>query len=388
MGEAEHDLGSKGYTIVRGLVPTSLTDACRARVLERACQQGVDGWPGVNSKRVKDPLEWGGAAFTELINLTVENMGDVVEAVLGPAAWLTSFHALVLFPTSIHEISEADELRLRQGSLHNDYPYGEFKECMDRRLIGGMEGTADGRPVGHGEAGWQFPSAHRPGHGAPHTLQTIWVLDPFTQERGATMVLPQSHKTGMIPNCGPGEDWNLFCDGALPMLGDAGDLIMYIGATWHTIGINRGSTPRVALLGQWAPHYMTPLEPHVWMTPSWVIRRLSDRSKGMLGLPPHTASCGGCSSRPPHRAEHPRPLVSCAWFAYDTLVNPPPSLPLGRAIVASAILTAAVVSATSRGAVLIAPQHSRPLGWLCGWIAASSAGLLLGVAATLRRFNF
>ena len=382
------ELASNGYTIVRGLVPTSVTEACRAQVLERAREQCVDGWPGVNSKRVKDPLEWGGEAFTDLINLTVETMGDAVEAILGPSAWLTSFHALVLLPTPVHQISEADELRLRQGSLHNDYPYGEFKEAMDRRLLGGMDGTADGRPVGFGEAGWQFPQGHRPGNGAPHTLQTIWVLDPFTKERGATMVLPRSHQTGRIPNCGAGQDWDRFREGAVSMLGDAGDVLMYIGATWHTIGVNRGDTPRVALLGQWAPHYMTPLEPLVWMTPSWAIHRLSDRSKGMLGLPPHTASCGGCDSRPPHRAEHPRPLASCAWFAYDTLAHPPPSLPLGCAVMASAVFTAAVVSATSRGGALIAPQHTRALGWLFGWIAASSAGVLLGVAATLRRFNF
>lgn len=396
------DILRDGHTVVRGLLPAKLTAACRERIIRRAGGQGFDEWPGVNSKRIRDPLEWGGEAFTTVINATVDRLGETIETLLGPAAWLTSLQALVLLPTSWDEVSAEDELRLRQGSLHNDYPYGEFKECMDRKLSAGGPTGAGGRPIGLGHRGWQFPEGHRPGHGAPHTVQTIWVLDPFTDERGATRLLPGSHTWGLVPTCGEGRDWDLFSTGAVSMLADAGDVIVYVGATWHNIGINRGDTPRVALLGQWSPHYMTPLEPLVWMTPSWATERLSDRSKAMLGMAPYTASCGGDASRPPHHSEPTRSLWSCAVFMYDTLRHPPHHFPL--ATLAALLCGSAVASAAAVAGVGLLRGGGRgksPLRFsettaayghafalISGWVVATAAGAIIGTAATLRRFNF
>jgi len=109
-------------------------------------------------------------------------------------------------------MTEQQEAEARCGSLHNDYPYGEFKEAVDKMELGAAQGTIEGRQMGHGDRGWQFPEGHKPGQGAPHTIQTIWVLDSFTEERGATRLLPDSHKWGIIPNSGPGRFVTPICD--------------------------------------------------------------------------------------------------------------------------------------------------------------------------------
>ena len=44
------------------------------------------------------------------------------------------------------------------------------------------------------------------------------------------------------------------------MTGAAGDLLLYIGQAWHTIGLNEARLPRAALLGQGLPYYFKPSE--------------------------------------------------------------------------------------------------------------------------------
>ena len=178
-----------GYFILRGVIPLQVVTECRAVVAAAAEGRDYDVWPGVRSKRIKDPLEWGGPAFSDLINVSVDKLHEGVGSVLGPYSWLTSFHALSLDPTPETIMSPEEELKRRQGSLHNDYPYGEFKEAVDREILGDMEGTVGGRPMGHDDMGWQFPMGHKPGRGAPHTIQTIWVLDDFTEVQPFLLIM-------------------------------------------------------------------------------------------------------------------------------------------------------------------------------------------------------
>lgn len=313
-----------GYGKLRGVVNKKICAGCREELLARAEGQNWDNWPGVKSKRVKDPLEWGGSSFTDLLNQTASTVRPVMEAVLGPSPWLTSFHALVLFPEPA--LTNRDVERLCQAGLHSDFPYGEFKEKMDRALLGPNPKQVEGRPMGHGKdgKGWVFPSGFKPGErGAPHTIQTIWILDLFTPERGATQLLPGSCHWQSVPNCGPGPDWDRFSQSAVPQTGVSGDILFYIGATWHTIAVNRArgaaAGPRVALLGQWSSHFMCPLEAHVWTTPSWVRKRLSPDAAALLGLPGHVPGISEVS-RAPHRDQAPRFLRDSARFALDTVM--------------------------------------------------------------------
>ncbi|KAK3279319.1 hypothetical protein CYMTET_12790 [Cymbomonas tetramitiformis] len=262
-------LYGKGYVVFRNVIPASTALTCRYKALKKANDEAWDGWPGVRSKRIRDNLEWGGEAYADVLNKTCATLMPVVEAVLGPSSWLTSFQTLVLYP--YNQLSAEEEDCLCSGGLHNDFPYGEFKEVMDKEVLGPVAGNVEGRPMGHGNAGWQFPEGFKPGQrAAPHTLQTIWITDEFTRKRGATRLLPGSQVAGLVPNSGAGPDWDQFTKGAVTVEASPGDVLMYVGAVWHTISVNRGLSPRVALLGQWSTHHAAPLEAHAWMTSLWV----------------------------------------------------------------------------------------------------------------------
>ena len=55
-------------------------------------------------------------------------------------------------------------------------------------------------------------------------------------------------------------DFAEFNRSAVAMTGAAGDLLLYIGQAWHTIGLNEARLPRAALLGQGLPYYFKPSE--------------------------------------------------------------------------------------------------------------------------------
>ncbi len=82
----------------------------------------------------------------------------------------------------------------------------------------------------------------------PWGLQVIWPLDDFTEEIGATRVVPGSHRAE-----GPPER-AVRPDETLPVVCPAGTLILLDGRLWHGTGAHRGApTPpegrRHALLG-------------------------------------------------------------------------------------------------------------------------------------------
>lgn len=70
----------------------------------------------------------------------------------------------------------------------------------------------------------------------PEQLQTvnaIWCLDDFTEENGATQVVPGSHHLRRAPT---GEDQAV---ATVPLTAEAGTMIVLGGRTWHRTGFNR-----------------------------------------------------------------------------------------------------------------------------------------------------
>ncbi|CAK0905719.1 unnamed protein product, partial [Prorocentrum cordatum] len=190
-------LHGSGIARLRGAVPAALCAELRSLALGRGDDQPFDRWPGVRSKRIRDPLEWGGAPAAAVLNELAARLGPLLEDVLGPRAWITSVQALALYPTAASALSEADEARLVAGSLHSDYPYGEFKEGMDGLAAARPQDTS-GWQFPEGGGGWQFPADFH----QPRTLQFTLPLDDFTARRGATRLLPGSARIGCARGAG------------------------------------------------------------------------------------------------------------------------------------------------------------------------------------------
>ena len=107
-----------------------------------------------------------------------------------------------------------------------------------------------------------------------------------------------------------------FKRGAVPITGRAGDLLVYIGQTWHTIGVNQATRPRPALLGQVLPFFVKPMEAHAWTLPGAVRHRLAPKAQKLLGLFP--ASFFQHSVR---LAPLPRTPLGGLRFVADSLIH-------------------------------------------------------------------
>lgn len=392
-----------GVARLQGLVTPSACNELREAALRVAATQPFDGWPGVWSKRVKDPLEWGGEAAARALNEVAERVGPLLHDVLGPRAWITSAQVLVLFPVDEETLSPEAEAKLVGDSLHSDYPYGEFKEGMDGILNRASEVD---------DSDWQFPADFH----QPRTLQFTVVLDEFTAERGATRVLPGSssilHRRearerffdappagdrlardavalgGLgvrIPNPRSADDRQRFEEGCVAVEGSQGDSVVYVGHTWHTISVNRGKSPRAALLIQASPYYMAPLEAAAWMTHRAAEQHLTHRTRELLGLRGTTVEGvggeGEGSSRVPHRCE-PRPIMSCGVFALDTLLR------LDRGYVSTLLVAAIGGASCVTYAVAQTRGHARTTAQLASVVMALAIGYLAGATSVVRRFDF
>jgi ectoine hydroxylase-related dioxygenase (phytanoyl-CoA dioxygenase family) len=87
------------------------------------------------------------------------------------------------------------------------------------------------------------------------TGQTIWCLDDFTADNGATRFIPGSHRRDHMP-----EHAGDYDDEGVTVEAPRGSLILSHGATWHSMGINQTDAPRTAIFGRYARSYIVPQE--------------------------------------------------------------------------------------------------------------------------------
>src|SRR5262245_41337959 len=71
---------------------------------------------------------------------------------------------------------------------------------------------------------------------------TIFALDPFTADNGATMVIPGSHRLGEeTPD--PAQ--------LVPIVMPEGSMLFFVGTLWHAAGANRSGAPRACFTAQY-----------------------------------------------------------------------------------------------------------------------------------------
>ncbi len=82
--------------------------------------------------------------------------------------------------------------------------------------------------------------------GAYLVCNSIWLLDPFTEENGATRVVPGSHRTGTVPSEAMPEP-SAQHPQEVQLLAPAGTVVVFNSHTWHGGTRNNSDAPRRAL---------------------------------------------------------------------------------------------------------------------------------------------
>ncbi len=131
----------------------------------------------------------------------------------------------------------------------------------------------------------------------PHqqvVLNTMWALDDFTVDNGATVIVPGSHRTS--PADKPPDD------DAITATMPAGSVMFYVGTVWHGGGANHTDERRLGVILEYAAAWLRAQENHVTAVPVEVMRTLEPRLQELLGYNIFPPFLGYVDGRHPRRA--------------------------------------------------------------------------------------
>ncbi len=125
-----------------------------------------------------------------------------------------------------------------------------------------------------------FPIGRYPQPSSPFAFcaNTIYVLDDFTPENGATRVVPGSYKRGRSP------DPEVEYEDVIQLDVRKGDIVIIHGATWHSSGANRTERERMILLGFFCRSFMKPQQDQFRLARPEVVARATTSLKRLLGF--------------------------------------------------------------------------------------------------------
>ncbi len=123
---------------------------------------------------------------------------------------------------------------------------------------------------------------------------TIWAIDDFTANNGATEIIAGSHLWG---NEVPQND-----DSARePVIMKAGSCVFFMGTLWHGGGANNSNSPRLALTAQYCESWLRPQEAFTLSTTRDTARNVSEKLCEMLGYNVHPPFIGQVNGMHPKR---------------------------------------------------------------------------------------
>jgi ectoine hydroxylase-related dioxygenase (phytanoyl-CoA dioxygenase family) len=131
----------------------------------------------------------------------------------------------------------------------------------------------------------------------PLVVNTMWPLDEFTTENGATRFIPGSHAwgAGRVPGADDPVETAVISPGAA---------MFYLGSLWHGGGANQTEAPRLGVILEYAAGWLRPQENHCLAVPREMARQLPERLQELLGYniyPPFVGYVDG---------SHPRKVLS------------------------------------------------------------------------------
>ncbi len=129
----------------------------------------------------------------------------------------------------------------------------------------------------------------------PLGAATVWAIDDFTEDNGATVVVPGSQHWGddRLPSAG---------DRHVPAVMPAGSVVFYPGTLWHGGGANRTSAPRLAVTCQYCEPWLRTQENYFLSVSRDTVRTLPEDLKRLLGYSIHPPFMGMVNGMHPKRS--------------------------------------------------------------------------------------
>ena len=229
-------LDRHGFLLLENLIPLGTTLALRECSLALAAAEKTAGKSRTYLANDSAQRVWNLVNKGEIFEAAIQEpkMLAAMEYLLGTDCTLSSFTVNVLYPGA------------PDAGLHIDYP---------------LSALPTPRP--------SFPMV----------ANSVWFLDDFTLENGATSCVPGSHhRLEALPQSGVE-----YAD-EVQICGPQGSVLIVNGAIWHGSSENRTNEPRVGLLGFFCRSILKPQQAHLELVSDEVISRATPTLKRLLGL--------------------------------------------------------------------------------------------------------
>ncbi len=135
-----------------------------------------------------------------------------------------------------------------------------------------------GAPAGGWHIDYPYWAMQSPFPSGSITGQTVWMLDDFTADNGATACIPESHKTLRRPELGEAEGLEMCV-----AVASKGSILFTNGAIWHQCLPNMTDKSRVGLLGMYNRSVIYPQEDMARQLADNELAEESDILKQLLG---------------------------------------------------------------------------------------------------------
>ncbi|MDV2079911.1 phytanoyl-CoA dioxygenase family protein [Marinobacter xestospongiae] len=122
----------------------------------------------------------------------------------------------------------------------------------------------------HDDAFYRLPRPRQPLGAA-----TVWAIDDFTEDNGATVIIPGSHRWGSDRVAQRSE--------AIPAVMPAGSVIFFLGTTWHGGGENTSDAARFGITHQYCEAYVRQQENYLLELSKETVRSLSPELQSLVG---------------------------------------------------------------------------------------------------------
>lgn len=217
-----------GYVVFERLLPKEVIEEIRQDVIPRMTHgSGRNNFEGLATQRL-----YGVIAKTLVCNPLVEHplVLALLDRILEPNYLLSQLQAINILPTEA------------QQPLHYDDAFYLFPR--PRRALG---------------------------------VATIWAIDAFTEDNGATVVIPGSHHWD---DRGPAAaDLATLRSVVMP----EGSLLFFVGTLWHGGGANRSPSPRLCTTAQYCAPYLRQQENFSLSVSRERAKECSEHVQRMLG---------------------------------------------------------------------------------------------------------
>lgn len=136
-------------------------------------------------------------------------------------------------------------------------------------------------------------------------VSCIWAIEDFTDDNGATELIPGSHSWGMEH---PDDRGHEVVRAVMP----AGSVVVFDAGTWHRGGGNVSRTTRLAISPQYCQPWLRQQESQLLVVPPELARSCSPRMRAMLGYSIHPPFLGQVEGM------HPLRLVDPGYASHKT----------------------------------------------------------------------